>query len=91
MTEQKPTEQKSIPGIHWLSDEDYQKAVTALSLQVSGALRPLRRYGQDVYCDGAAVEIVKLCEDFGLRVRGVDKEISLQMVKAKNGRILLDD
>ena len=82
---------KPIPGIHWLSDEDYQKAVTQLSMQIGSALRPLRGYGQGVYCDGAANEIVKLCEDFGMRVRGVDKEISLQMVKAKNGRILLDD
>lgn len=85
------TDPRPISGIHWLPDEDYQKAVGQLSMQVAGALRPLRMYGQVVYCDSAVGEIIKLCEDFGLRVRGVDKAISLQMVKAKNGRAMLDD
>jgi len=66
---------KEYGDIHWLPDENYQKAIGQLRLQINGALRPLRSYGQAVYCDQTADAIVKLCEDFGLRVRGVEHAI----------------
>jgi hypothetical protein len=69
---------QSIP---WLSDEEYAKAVSQLRLQIGGALRPLEAYGQAVYVTGAVNAIMKLAEDFGLRVRGIDQPISLEIVK----------
>ena len=70
-------------NIHWLSDEAYLKARTQLDLQIGGVLHPLRLYGQGPFVDQACNEIVKLCEDFALRVRGVDKPISLELLRRK--------
>lgn len=67
--------------MHWLPDEEYQKVVGQLRLQLNGVLAPFNAYGLGVFIPGAVTEIVKLCEDFGLRVRGVDKAISLEMVR----------
>lgn len=73
---------KSVPdGVHWLSDEDYAKAVGQLRLQLGGVFEPFRYYGHDVSIPQAIEEVVKLCEDFGLRVRGVDKAIALETVR----------
>ncbi len=78
--------------IHWLSDEDYQKAVSQLRMNVTGIFDfmkvddklPVRYvYGLSVYIEGAINEVVKLSEDFGLRVRGIDKPISLEMIRKK--------
>jgi len=71
--------------IRWLPDEEYSKAVGQFRLQVGVVLRIFDAYGQGVFITQAVGEIVKLAEDFGLRVRGVDKPISLDMVR-KNGR-----
>ncbi len=68
---------------HWLSDEDYRKAITQLRLQVGGVFEPFDMYGLQTFIPTAIDEIVKLCEDFGLRVRGVDKPISLEKVRRK--------
>lgn len=76
------------PDIHWLPEADYKKAVIQLRLQVGGVLEPFDTYGLGVFIPGAVLEIVKLCEDFGLRVRGMDKPISLEMVrKERRGTI----
>ena len=72
-----------IEGIHWLSDEDYSKAVGQLRLQLNGVFRPFDLYGLDVFIPGAIDEVIKLCEDFGLRVRGVEQPISLEMIRKK--------
>ena len=64
--------------IHWLPDEEYQKAVAQLRLQLNGVFSVFNTYGLDVYVPGAISEAVKLAEDFGLRVRGVDKPIVLK-------------
>jgi hypothetical protein len=68
-----------------LSDEDYAKAVGQLRLAVGAVLSAFNQYGMDVYIAGAQAEIVKLCEDFGMRVRGIDQPISLDYVR-RNGR-----
>ena len=65
----------------WLPDEEYTKAVGQLRMQLSGVLEPFDMYGQGVYIPTAVSEIVKLAEDFGLRVRGVDKPIDLGLVR----------
>jgi len=72
---------KQLENVHWLSDEDYQKAVSQLRLQFNGVFGPFNIYGLDVFVPGAIEECVRLCEDFGLRVRGVDTPISIEVVR----------
>ena len=70
----------------YLPDEEYKKAVGQLRLQLNGVFEPFTgkvHYGLNVFVPGAIVEVVKLCEDFGLRVRGIDKPISLEMIRRK--------
>lgn len=69
--------------INWLSEDEYRKSMTQLRLQLNGVLEPFDKHGLGVFIPGAVLEIVKLCEDFGLRVRGVDKPISLEMIRSK--------
>ncbi len=71
------------PNVHWLTDEDYKKAVGQLRLQLRGVFEPFDSYGLSVFIPGAVEEAVKLAEDFGLRVRGIDKAISLEIVRRK--------
>jgi len=79
-------------GIPLLPDGDYQKAIGQLKLQVSGVFDflkvddsiPVRYvYGMGEFIPGAITEIVKLAEDFSLRVRGQDKIISIEHVRRK--------
>ena len=69
------------PNIHWLDEESYQRATGQLRLQIGGVLAPFNMYGLGVFIPGAIIKIVKLCEDFGLRVRGIDKAISLELIR----------
>ena len=64
-----------------LSDEEYAKAIGQLRLAVGAVLQPFNMYGMGDYIGPAQAEIVKLAEDFGLRVRGIDKPISVEYVK----------
>ena len=68
-----------------LSDEDYIKAIGQFRLAVGALLSVFHRYGLNVFIPGVQDEIVKLAEDFGLRVRGVDKPISIEHIR-RNGR-----
>lgn len=78
-------------AVHWLSDEDYSKALGQFRLQlgtlVGEMLEPLKMYGQQPFVENAVEEIVKigskLTEDFGLRVRGINNVISLEIIKQK--------
>lgn len=67
----------------WLDQDDYDKAVGQFRLQVGAVLAPFCMYGMDVLVPGAVREIVRLAEDFGLRVRGVDQVISLEKIRRK--------
>ena len=71
-------------SIHWLPDREYAKAVGQLRLQLVGVFHPFDVYGQGVFIPQAVEECVRLAEDFGLRVRGVDKPVSLERVR--NGK-----
>jgi len=71
---QKPSE---YGDIHWLDDEQYQKATGQLRLQLNGLMSVFHGYGQDVFIPEVINEIIKMTEDFGLKVRGVDKPIAL--------------
>lgn len=81
-------------GVYWLPQDDYDKAVGQLRLQLSGVFDflkvddklPVRyQYGMQVFIPSAIEEIVQLAEDFGLRVRGIPKPIALELVR-RNGR-----
>jgi hypothetical protein len=78
--------------VHWLSEEEYQKAVTQLRMNVVGIFDFMRvddklpvkyMYGLGTFINGAIDEIVKLTEAFGLRVRGIDKPINLEEIRRK--------
>uniref|UniRef100_A0A6M3LFC6 Uncharacterized protein n=1 Tax=viral metagenome TaxID=1070528 RepID=A0A6M3LFC6_9ZZZZ len=78
--------------IHWLEDSEYKKAIGQFRMQVAGVFDflkvddkiPIRyRYGMGEFIPGAVEEIVRLAEDLGLRVRDVDKPISLEMIRRK--------
>ena len=64
-----------------LSDEDYAKAVGQFRLAVGAVLSVFNMYGMDAYIPSAQEEIVKLAEDFGQRVRGIDKPISIEYIR----------
>lgn len=77
---------KQYGNIHWLPDATYEKAVGQLRLNISGVFAPFGLYGLDVFIPNAVAEVVKLCEDFSLRCRGVDKPISLDSVRRGGSR-----
>ena len=79
-------QKKEYEGIFWLPEEDYKKAIGQFRMQIAGALNPLRMYGQGEYVDMAVEEIILLAEDFGLRVRGIDKPISLELMRREQRR-----
>ncbi len=75
------------PHIHWLRDEEYQKLIGQLNLQYTAVFRPFNYYGLDIFVPQAVRECVKLAEDFGLRVRGVDRVIDIDRIRYRlNGR-----
>ena len=66
-----------------LPQAEYDKAIGQFRLQLNGVLEPFRKYGLAEFIPGAIKEIVQLTEDFGLRVRGVDKPISLDYIRRR--------
>jgi len=66
-----------------LSEADYQKAVGQLKLAVGAVLSTFNMYGMDIYVKGAQAEIIQLAEDWGQRIRGIDKPISLEYIRRK--------
>ncbi|MFH1231241.1 MAG: hypothetical protein V1709_07060 [Planctomycetota bacterium] len=65
----------------YLSDEDYHKLLIKLRMQFNGVFDPYHIHGLDIYVLGSVDECVKLAEDFGEVLRGVDKPLSLEIVK----------
>jgi hypothetical protein len=59
--------------IPWLPDDEYKKCIFQFRGQLMNIMRPLELYGQKPIVDEAIEQIVKLTEDFGLRVRGIEK------------------
>jgi len=70
---------------NWLDGMEYQKALTQFKLQLDGVFEPLFK-GEHFDIHESIAEITKLAEDFGLRVRNVDKPISLDRVRAKRSK-----
>ena len=53
-------------------------------LKVDNKLPVRYMYGMEAFVYGAVKEAVKLAEDFGLRIRGVDKPISIALLRNKH-------
>jgi hypothetical protein len=68
-------------NIHWLSDDDYAKCVGTARSKINIALKPLSFYGQQPLCDISCHIIMKILEDFGLQVRGIDHETDHETIK----------
>ena len=64
-----------------LDEESYAKAVGLFRMAVGGVLSVFNMYGMGEHIGPAQEEIVKLAEDFGQVVRGVDKPISLDYIR----------
>ncbi len=84
--------QFDLNKVHWLTEEEYAKAKTQLRMQMTGIFDfmkvddklPVRyMYGLGDFVQGAIEECISLTEDFGLRVRGIDKAISIELVRIK--------
>ena len=67
----------------WAEEQDYNKAKFQLRSAVTDALDVFDKYGQGVYIKGAVEEILKLADDYSLRLRGVDKPLSILYVRRK--------
>ena len=72
--------EEDVPNVV-LSDESYAKAVGMFRMAVGATLQCFDMYGLGAYIGGAQAEIVRLAEDFGLVVRGIDKPISLEYIR----------
>ena len=66
-----------------IPEEEYMKALGQFRLQLGGIMHCFRCYGMEQDVDGAIPEIVKLAEQFSMRVRGKDVPI---MVRSKPRR-----
>jgi len=75
-------EQLDLPFV-WLEDDQYQKAVGQLRLQLNGILGVFDMYGLGVHIPSAISAIVAVCEQFGMRVRGDDEPINYEIAKQK--------
>ena len=77
---------KEIP---WLDDEHYKKRIWFLRRNIEELLyealgmKEHDQYGLKVYIPGAVEEIVKLAEDFGLIVRGIDKPLNKDWIRRR--------
>ena len=72
--------------VHYLPEEQYAKAIGQFRMSVGYLLATFDLYGMGIYISGVQDEIVKLAEDYGLRVRGVDKPISVDYIRRKKKR-----
>lgn len=65
----------------WLDEMEYKKAIGQLRLQMNAVFEPFDKYGLGIFIPGAIEEAMKLTEDFGLRVRGVDKPLDIDRIR----------
>jgi hypothetical protein len=60
---------------HWLSNEEYDKLLGQTRLKLNGIMAVFNTYGQQPYVHEAVEQALNVCENFGLRVRGIDKPL----------------
>ena len=66
-----------------LNDEDYAHAYGELQFQIRRVLYVFDMYGLGVHMTPALDTIMKLVEDWGQRIRGIDKPISIEYIRRK--------
>ena len=71
---------------HWLDNDSYDKALGQARLQLGEIMSVFNMYGHDIFIKGAVEECIKVCEDFGMRVRGKDHPIGLKPHERVNPR-----
>ena len=65
-----------------LSDEDYNKGKFLVRGAIMKVMKPLKMYGQTLYVEQAIEELWRVCEDWGIYVRGdLSKPISIEYVR----------
>ena len=67
---------------HRVEQEEYDKAIGQLRLQLNGVFAPFDLYGLGIFIVGAKEEVVELCEAFALRVRG--KSVPIIVKRRRN-------
>lgn len=67
-----------MKDIYWLPEDSYKKAIGQYRLQLGEILSVFNLHGLGTLIPGAMEEIVEITEDYGKRVRGVDKPIKLK-------------
>ena len=70
---------------HWLTDDEYQKAIQSTRFELREIMIPLEMYGQKPYVDGAIEEIIQLVEQFGKKIRG--RDVPLKIKRRLNPRV----
>ena len=70
-------------GLIVLTDEEYAKYRFLLQAGITQILAPFRMYGFQHDIPEAIMEIMKLVEDWGLAIRGVDKPGSIEYVRRR--------
>ena len=73
---QKPESYGSIP---WVPDEEYEKLIGQTRLQLNGLYSCFHGYGHDTFIPEVIEETIRICENFGLRVRGVDRHLNVRV------------
>lgn len=61
-----------------IDQEEYDKAIGQLRLQLNGVFDCFRCYGMDVLVAGSIEECVSLAVQFSMRVRGKDTPIKMR-------------
>ncbi len=69
---------KRIPVTPYLPDDEWDKAVGQLKLQLNSAFDDFHMYGMDVYIPNGIAKAAELAIDFSLRTRGLDHPIVLK-------------
>ena len=72
----------------WVEQDEYDKAIGQAKLQLGEILLCFNRYEHKDFIVGAVLECLKVCEDFGMRVRGKDHPIGLKPNERKNPRYM---
>lgn len=78
--------------IYWLDENEYAKAKFQFTSSLSAACieNGLNLYGHKDECVNVIEIAWRLAEDFGLRVRGLDQPISLEVIKQNRKFIIVD-
>ena len=73
-------------NIYWLPDEEFQKALTQLRLQLGEIMSVFHLYGMGALIPGALEEQIEVAIDFSKRCRG-EKNQPIRVKNRRNPRL----